>query len=177
MRGTRFVARGMALALGLALALGAAPAHAGKPDHAGKGKNGSPGKSAEKKSKGGGASRSQGPSEHGGHKGNGGGGEIRFTTSVRSDVHEWYEHEYHGHCPPGLAKKHNGCLPPGLAKKRYVVGQPLPPGIVIGIVPPSLAVILGPPPIGYRYGMIDGDIVKLAIGTALVVDAIDGLMN
>jgi hypothetical protein len=31
----------------------------------------------------------------------------------------------HGHCPPGLAKKHNGCQPPGHAKKQgyYRIGD------------------------------------------------------
>ena len=28
-----------------------------------------------------------------------------------------------GHCPPGLAKKHNGCMPPGQLKKSYNIGQ------------------------------------------------------
>ena len=30
-----------------------------------------------------------------------------------------------GHCPPGLAKKHNGCQPPGQAKKQgyYRIGD------------------------------------------------------
>ena len=37
-------------------------------------------------------------------------------------------HASMGHCPPGLAKKHNGCLPPGQAKKLYNVGQRLPYG-------------------------------------------------
>jgi hypothetical protein len=30
-----------------------------------------------------------------------------------------------GHCPPGLAKKHNGCMPPGQAKK-WQIGHQLP---------------------------------------------------
>ena len=37
-------------------------------------------------------------------------------------------HASMGHCPPGLAKKHNGCLPPGQAKKLYNAGQRLPYG-------------------------------------------------
>jgi hypothetical protein len=34
-----------------------------------------------------------------------------------------------------------------------------------------------PLPAGYRYVMLDGDLVKLAVGTMLVVDAIDGLVQ
>ena len=80
-------------------------------------------------------------------------------------------------CPPGLAKRNNGCLPPGQAKKRYLVGHPLPAAVVIQPLPPVLVTRLGPPPAGYQYAVIDGDVVKLAIGTRLVVDAITALLN
>ena len=80
-------------------------------------------------------------------------------------------------CPPGLAKKNNGCLPPGQAKKRYVIGHSLPHGIAIAELPVELSVRIGPAPAGYRYGIIDGDVVKLAVGTMLVVDAIEGLVR
>jgi hypothetical protein len=76
-----------------------------------------------------------------------------------------------------LAKKANGCLPPGQAKKRYVIGQPLPPGIVVVPLPLELSVRIGPAPAGYRYGILDGDLVKLAVGTMLVVDAVQGLVH
>ena len=89
----------------------------------------------------------------------------------------WHQQYEHGHCPPGLAKKHNGCMPPGQAKKRYRVGHPLPPDIVLLPVPVILLPRLAPCPPGYRYGMVDGDLVKLAVGTLLVVDAIQGLTN
>jgi len=36
---------------------------------------------------------------------------------------------------------------------------------------------IGPPPSGYLYAILDGDLLKLAVGTLLVVDAIDGLVN
>src|SRR5215218_1880816 len=70
------------------------------------------------------------------------------------------------------SQENHGCLPPGQAKKRYVVGHSLPHGIVVGELPVELSVRIGPAPGGYRYGIIDGDVVKLAVGTMLVVDAI-----
>jgi hypothetical protein len=82
-----------------------------------------------------------------------------------------------GKCPPGLAKKNNGCLPPGQAKKRYVVGRRLPDGVIFEEPPRELIVRIGAPPSGYRYAVLDGDLIKLAVGTLLVVDAIDGLVN
>ena len=41
----------------------------------------------------------------------------------------------------------------------------------------ELSVRIRPAPAGYRYGIIDGDVVKLAVGTMLVVDAIEGLVR
>jgi hypothetical protein len=103
---------------------------------------------------------------------------VTFTTQQRGAARGWYVETYgRGNCPPGLAKKGNGCLPPGQAKKRYVIGQPLGPGIVYGPVPPELSVRIGRPPDGYLYATLDGDLLKLAVGTMLVVDAIGGLVD
>jgi hypothetical protein len=102
----------------------------------------------------------------------------RFSDSDRRWWRDYWEDQYaHGRCPPGLAKKHNGCLPPGQAKKRYAIGRPLPPGVVLVAVPAPLIGRLPPPERGYRYGMVDGDLVKLAVGTSLVVDAMVGLLD
>jgi hypothetical protein len=106
--------------------------------------------------------------------------DVQVVIGVHErEVVRTYFVETHGRgkCPPGLAKKNNGCLPPGQARKLYVVGQPLPPAVVIVEVPVELSRRLGPPPTGYRYGIVDGDLVKLVVGTALVVDAIEGLVN
>jgi hypothetical protein len=103
---------------------------------------------------------------------------VTFTAQQRGAAQGWYVEKYgRGNCPPGLAKKQNGCLPPGQAKKRYGIGQPLARGIQYGPVPPELSARLGAPPGGYLYATLDGDLLKLAAGTLLVVDAIDGLVN
>jgi len=103
---------------------------------------------------------------------------VTFGDSDRDAARSYFSQKYgRGNCPPGLAKKNNGCLPPGQAKKRYVVGERLPRDVVYVDAPPELVVKLSPPPSGHKYVMIDGDLVKLAIGTLLVVDAIDGLIH
>ena len=103
---------------------------------------------------------------------------FAFTGAQRDAVHQYYaERHGKGNCPPGLAKKGNGCLPPGQAKKRYNVGHPLPAGVVMQAVPADLSRRLGPPPSGYIYAAVDGDLLKLAVGTMLVVDAIEALTN
>jgi hypothetical protein len=115
-------------------------------------------------------------------KNKGHGGEVEvglvFAPEQRDAVQDYFVSKHgRGHCPPGLAKKNNGCLPPGQAKKRYAVGRPCPPELVIHELPLELSVRIGVAPPGYRYGIVDGDVVKLAVGTLLVVDAIDGLVD
>ena len=103
---------------------------------------------------------------------------VRFDSRQREVVRQYFAETYgRDNCPPGLAKKHNGCLPPGQAKKRYIVGRPLPPSVVVRELPREVSVRLGAPAPGYRYAIVDGDLVKLAVGTALVVDAIEGLVR
>ena len=100
---------------------------------------------------------------------------VTFAVRERETAAAYFvETRGRGKCPPGLAKKHNGCLPPGQAKKRYVVGRPLPKNVVLEEPPHELVVRIGPPPSGYRYAVLDGDLIKLAVGTLLVVDASTG---
>jgi hypothetical protein len=128
---------------------------------------GAPGALAEKKPK-----PPKGKKDHGASL------SVTFTAEQRGAVHDWSVKTHgRGKCPPGLAKKANGCLPPGQAKKRYVVGQPLGPGVTYGPVPPDLSGRIGRPPDGYLYVTLDGDLLKLAVGTLLVVDAINGLVD
>ena len=103
---------------------------------------------------------------------------VTFTADQRQGAQAYFVEKHgRGGCPPGLAKKNNGCLPPGQAKKRYTIGHALPRDIVTQKVPAELSVRIGAPPSGYSYVMLDGDLVKLAVGTMLVVDAITGLVD
>jgi hypothetical protein len=114
------------------------------------------------------------------HKGKSQKTEVRvvFSGTQREAARSYFVTKHgRGKCPPGLAKKNNGCLPPGQAKKRYVVGHSLPRGIIVDDLPVELSIRIGRAPAGYRYGMIDGDLVQLAVGTLLVVDAIEGLIH
>lgn len=90
-------------------------------------------------------------------------------------VREYFGAEFKtGRCPPGLAKKRNGCLPPGQAKK-WEIGRPLARDVVYYEVPKPLVVQLGQPPAGHKYVRVAGDILMIAVGTAIVVDAIQDL--
>ncbi|MBD3811482.1 MAG: hypothetical protein IE917_04560 [Betaproteobacteria bacterium] len=100
---------------------------------------------------------------------------VHFGDRQREVVREYYADSFkHGHCPPGLAKKHNGCMPPGQARK-WQLGRPLPRDVVVYDLPPRVVVSLGVPPAGHKYVRVAGDILMIAIGTSIVVDAIDDL--
>lgn len=84
--------------------------------------------------------------------------------------------ENRGFCPPGLAKKGTGCLPPGQAK-AWRKGKPLPDHVVYYDLPRSVVLALGVPPQGYQYVRVASDILLMAIGTRLVMDAIEDLVQ
>lgn len=98
-----------------------------------------------------------------------------FEERHKVAVREYYVDEFRrGHCPPGLAKKHNGCMPPGQAKKWHK-GRPLPREVIFHDLPPALIVKIGDPPPGYRFVRVASDILLIAVGTGMVIDAIEDL--
>lgn len=147
------------MASALAAVMMAGPAWADKPSWAGEGKG--KGKSEERH-----GDREHERDEH---------GKKHFADQHHDDVRDYYDREYHaGRCPPGLAKKHNGCQPPGQARK-WAVGKPLPRDAQLYELPPALVVKIGPPPAGTRYVRVASDILVIAVGTSMVVDAIKDL--
>lgn len=95
-----------------------------------------------------------------------------FVDDHRTYVHNYYYDQYRGRrCPPGLAKKHNGCVPPGHARK-WAIGRPLPRNVIFYDVPQPVVLGLGYPPPGYRFVRVASDILLIAIGSGMVMDAI-----
>lgn len=161
-----------ALALVLGGILAAGPAMADKPAWAGAGKSGKDermdrrDKQKGERRGGGEKSRRDGPAA---------GKRSHFEDQHRVMVREYYAEQFRGgRCPPGLAKKHNGCMPPGQAKK-WQLGRPLPGDVIYYAVPQPLVVQIGLPPSGHRYVRVGSDILMIAIGTGMVVDAIQDL--
>ncbi|MHB0926614.1 MAG: hypothetical protein ACYC1F_08935 [Gallionellaceae bacterium] len=100
-----------------------------------------------------------------------------FDDHRRTVARDYYHEQLRsGRCPPGLSKKHNGCMPPGQAKK-WAVGRPLPRDVIFYDVPPTLIVQLGQPPARHRYVRVATDILLIAVGTGMVMDAIEDLGN
>jgi Ni/Co efflux regulator RcnB len=168
--------------------LAGSPALAEKPDGVGGGKGNKEAKGqkehkAQKEAKGDKRAKAQGEPQ---------GGKAHAKAARRDDIkvgayfsdqHRDAARSYYGQrygagkgCPPGLAKKNNGCLPPGQAKK-WMVGQPLPAGVVVYSVPRQVLVQLPPAPVGYRYVRVASDILLIAIGTQMVMDGISDLMR
>ncbi len=159
-----FLAATCALALSTAAAWCTAPAFADKPAWAGGGNK------HEREGEGH-HGRDRGDFDRDGDRHGGSHFVARHTVVVR----DYYAGEFHhGHCPPGLAKKHNGCMPPGQARKWHV-GHPLPREVEYYELPPALVIELGRPPSGYRYVRVASDILMIAVGTGMVVDAIQDL--
>lgn len=102
---------------------------------------------------------------------------VTITISPRDQftIRQYFGQQFaSGHCPPGLAKKNNGCLPPGQAKK-WGLGQPLPGGLPYYPLPPDLLARLLPPPAGYQYIRVAGDVLLMAVGSRMIVDAVRDL--
>jgi Ni/Co efflux regulator RcnB len=98
-----------------------------------------------------------------------------FNDKHKAVIHYFYRNEFNrGSCPPGLLKQRHGCFPSGTGK-LWSYGRPLPRNIIFYELPPVLAVNIGMPPTGYRYVRVASDILMIAIGTGIVVDAIHDL--
>jgi Ni/Co efflux regulator RcnB len=65
-------------------------------------------------------------------------------------------------------------MPPGQAKK-WAIGRPLPRDVIYYEVPPQLVVKIGTPPVGYKYVRVASDLLLIAAGTGMVIDAVQDL--
>ena len=175
-----------ALALAIAAILTAAPAFADKPSWAGggKGDKNERGNSSDRGQKGGQTERRENSQsgqrdsdDRSSHDSSPSAVRVReyFGDRHRTIAQDYYRQEIsRGHCPPGLAKKHNGCMPPGQARK-WSIGRPLPREVIYYEVPPALIVQFDRAPTGYRYVRVANDILLLALGTGMIIDAIQDL--
>ncbi len=62
-----------------------------------------------------------------------------------------------------------------MENRKWRIGQPLPRDVVIYEIPRALVVKIGVPPEGYRYVRVATDVLLIAAGTKMVVDAIRDL--
>lgn len=163
---------GVMAALFAGAVLLAGTAHADKPSWAGGGKG------EDREQRGGGKGRDRddrGGGKHDRERDHGAQRGGHFGSSQQVIVRDYYAQEFRGgNCPPGLARKNNGCMPPGQAKK-WQRGYPLPRDVVYYDLPRDLVIRLGAPPAGHKYVRVASDILLIAVGTSMVVDAISDL--
>lgn len=121
----------------------------------------------------------RGKGKHGGGHDRGGDSvsiDIRIDTGDRGVIQDYYGGlAARGHCPPGLAKKQNGCMPLGQAKK-WAKGRRLGPDVIFYDLPPDLYGRLHVPA-GYKYVRVGADILMIAVGSGMVIDAVEDLMR
>lgn len=100
---------------------------------------------------------------------------IRFHDDMRARIDVYYDgHFRRGRCPPGLVKKRNGCAPIHQTR-RWERGRPLPRDVVYAPLPHDLVIQLPPPPLHHEYVRVASDILLIATGTSMVVDAIQDI--
>lgn len=100
---------------------------------------------------------------------------IQFGGGERQLIREYYDPRFlAGNCPPGLVPYGNDCRPRGHAHGWHR-GQRLPSTVVYYPLPRDLRSRMPPPPRGHDYVRVGADILMIAVGTRLVVDAIEDI--
>ena len=101
---------------------------------------------------------------------------VGFGVREREIIREYYEpRALRGECPSGLYFRSGQCYQD--TPRRWTIGAPVPADVVIEPLPVALVSALPPPPPRHRYARVAGDILLLAVGTNMVVDALDDLFN
>ena len=152
------------------------PVFAEKPDWAGGGKHGNKHESrGDRDDRGGRDDRKQRDDRYDDRRSSG--RQYRFNDDSRRLLIDYYGGQARsGHCPPGLAKKGNGCMPSGQAKK-WRRGYALPADVRYYPLAPEILMRLPPPPPQHRYVQVAGDILMIAVGTSMVVDAVEDILR
>jgi hypothetical protein len=102
---------------------------------------------------------------------------VYFLDGDRTAVRTYYHETYNDGCPTGLVRSGDDCLTQGQARRRWELNQRLDDSVVIQPVPDVLVRRLSHPRYGYRYGVVDGDIIQYDPKTRLVYDAIRALVH
>ncbi len=146
------------------------PALAAKPDDAGNGKGKDKGNKAKVEQP-----KKAYKSEGGGNSDNSILSTLGFGDRDRNIIRDYYSNDFKkGKCPPGLAKKNNGCQPPGQAKK-WRKGHVLPKDVIYHDLPGDLLRQLGHDNPAYKLVRVGSDILKIGVGSGLVMEAVADL--
>lgn len=112
---------------------------------------------------------------------------VMFTlTAAQAEAATFSAHEievivgfYHGaaesDAPRGRGRGRNKGLPQGIAK-NLARGKPLPPGIAMQQLPPTLIERLPPPPAGFERIVVAGKILLIETATQIVHDVLTDVL-
>lgn len=164
------------LTLATALLFASGSVYADKPEKGNGNGNGNQGKNKEQsENRGQKDNRKQQGGSDKGQQGTGTSISFSFGSSDTRVVRDYYGNQAaKGKCPPGLAKKGNGCQPPGQAK-QWQKGRALSSDVRYNDIPNELRIRLPEPPLNHKYVQQGTDLLLIAVGTAIVVDAIVGI--
>lgn len=149
-------------------------AYAEKPEKGNGNGNSGKNKSEQQQKRGGGSDQGGKKADKGTYR-NDVSASFSFGSSETRIVRDYYGGQAaKGKCPPGLAKKGNGCQPPGQAK-QWQKGRALGSDVRYHDIPNELRIRLPVPPLDHKYVQQGTDLLLIGVGTAIVVDAIDGI--
>ena len=98
-------------------------------------------------------------------------GTVVISEQDRKSIKGFQERSYRSECPQGTKKIGRECSTDRNQNLTYVVGQPLPPTIVVTQPPAELVTVIHQPPVGYRYMQVGSDLL-LVNQDGVVVDAV-----
>ena len=98
-------------------------------------------------------------------------GTVIISEEDRRSIKGFQERSFRSECPKGSVKVGRECSTDRNQNLTYVVGQPLPPTIVVTQPAPELVTVIHQPPVGYRYVQVGADLL-LVNQDGVVVDAV-----
>ena len=100
-----------------------------------------------------------------------------FDVRRREAARRYYRNrDWRNGCPPGLMLRAGRCISYGV-RRHWMIGRPLAGDVTYYPVPAEVVLSMGSPPPGYQYVRVAGDILLIAVGTNLVVDAVSDLFD
>jgi len=98
-----------------------------------------------------------------------------FTDPQRLVIRNYYSQQYKKAVVQPAWPKRTTVACSRVRPKKWTLGKPLPSDVAYHPVPCTVAVQLGTPPAGHKYVHVASDVWLIAIGTSMIVDAVQDL--
>lgn len=97
---------------------------------------------------------------------------IKIYDNDRVILTQYVQDRYYKSYPRSWYQHHHGYPSYRPVERRYIVGYPLPQGVVYYSVPYEIRSRLRPTPIGYEYIRVDNDVLLMNQASKMIVDAV-----